>query len=102
MPEDVVDRDRLLTNVMLYRLTGTGAASAHSYYEAMHSGNWPTPSPVPTAVATFAQDISIRRYAEKLNDIAQWSDFDEGGHFAAMEAPELLVGDVRTFFRGLR
>jgi pimeloyl-ACP methyl ester carboxylesterase len=102
LPERAVDRDRMLTNVMLYWLTATGASSAHLYYDSMHSGNWPTPSAVPTGVAVFAEDVSIRRYAEQSNNIVRWSEFDRGGHFAAMEAPDLLVGDMRGFFRGLR
>jgi epoxide hydrolase len=100
-PERAVDRDKMLTNVMLYWLTRTGASSAHLYYESMHSGNWPTPTAVPTGVAVFAEDVAIRRYAEQGNNIVHWSEFDRGGHFAAMEAPDLLVGDVRAFFRGL-
>jgi len=102
LPEDCVDRDRMLTNVMLYWLTGTGASSAHMYYEGMHSGNWPTPSTVPTGVAVFAEDVAIRRYAEQLYQITRWSEFDRGGHFAALEAPDLLIGDMREFFRRLR
>ena len=102
LPEQSVDRDRMLTNVMLYWLTGTGASSAHMYYEMMHSNAWPTPSPVPTGVAVFAEDVAIRRYGEQLYQITQWSEFDRGGHFAALEVPELLIGDVRAFFRGLR
>ena len=101
-PEDAVDRDRLLTNVMLYWLTGTAGSSGRLYYEDAHSGHWPQPSGVPTGVAVFAEDIAIRRYAEQSNTIVHWSEFDRGGHFAAMEAPDLLIGDVRTFFRGLR
>jgi pimeloyl-ACP methyl ester carboxylesterase len=101
-PEDAVDRDRLLTNVMLYWLTGTAGSSGRLYYEDAHSGHWPEPSGVPTGVAVFAEDIAIRRYAEQSNTIVHWSEFDRGGHFAAMEAPDLLIGDVRTFFRGLR
>lgn len=102
VPEGAIDRDRMLTNVMLYWLTRTGASSAHLYYESMHSGNWPTPTAVPTGVAVFAEDVAIRRYAEQGNNIVHWSEFDRGGHFAAMEAPDLLVGDVRAFFRSLR
>lgn len=103
LAETVIDRDDLLTNVMIYWLTGTGASSAHLYYESMHSGSWhESPASTPTGVAVFAQDIAIRRYAEYVNNIVHWSDFDRGGHFAAMEAPDLLVGDVRTFFRALR
>jgi epoxide hydrolase len=97
-----IDRDRLLTNVMLYWLTGTGGSAANMYYETMHSTNWPTPSGVPTGVAVFANDIAIRRYAEESNTIVHWSEFDRGGHFAALEAPDLLVGDIREYFRKLR
>jgi hypothetical protein len=57
---------------------------------------------VPTGVAVFAEDIAIRRYAEREHNIVHWTDCDRGGHFAAMEAPDLFVGDVREFFRGLR
>ena len=102
LPEDAVDRDRLLTNVMLYWLTGTAGSAANIYYESMHSHNWPTPSGVPTGVAVFAEDITIRRYAEEGNAIVHWSEFDRGGHFAALETPDLLIEDIRLFFRGLR
>jgi pimeloyl-ACP methyl ester carboxylesterase len=102
LPEDAVDRDRMLTNVMLYWLTGTAGSSANSYYEDKHSGAWPQPSGVPTGVAVFAEDISIRRYAEQSNNIVHWSEFDRGGHFAALEAPDLFIADVREFFRPLR
>jgi pimeloyl-ACP methyl ester carboxylesterase len=100
LPETAMDRDDMLTNVTIYWLTATGASSAHLYYEDMHAGSWhDAPSPVPTGVAVFAQDVAIRRYAEYANNIVHWSEFERGGHFAAMEAPDLLVGDVRTFFR---
>ena len=102
VPEDAVDRDHMLTNVMLYWLTRTAGSSANLYYEGAHPGEWPQPSATPTGVAVFAEDVAIRRYAEQHNNIVHWSEFDRGGHFAAMEAPELLVGDVRAFFRRLR
>lgn len=102
VPEDAVDRDRLLTNVMLYWLTETAGSSASIYYEDKHAGAWPQPSSVPTGVAVFAEDISIRRYAEQVNAIVHWSEFDRGGHFAALEVPDLLIEDVRRFFRPLR
>jgi pimeloyl-ACP methyl ester carboxylesterase len=107
MPEDAVDRDHLLTNVMMYWLTGTAGSSANLYYEGTHAagGGWGGEierSPVPTGVAAFSTDIPIRRYAEAANTITHWSDFDAGGHFAAMEAPELFVGDLREFFRTVR
>jgi pimeloyl-ACP methyl ester carboxylesterase len=101
-PEDVIDRDRLLTNAMVYWLTGTAGPAANMYYENMHSDAWPTPSTTPTAVAVFAEDVSIRRYSEQLNTITRWSEFERGGHFAALEVPDLFVNDVRAFFATLR
>src|ERR687897_962203 len=50
--------------------------SAQLHYESVHSSNWPTPSAVPTVVAVFAEDISIRRFAEQGNNIVHWSEFD--------------------------
>jgi hypothetical protein len=97
-----LERDLMLTNVMLYWLTGTAGSSAQVYYETMHGDGWPTMSGVPTGVAVFTEDVSIRRFSEATNNIVHWTDFDTGGHFAAMETPDLLVGDVREFFRGLR
>ena len=102
-PDDAVDRDILLTNVMLYWLTKTAGSSAHMYYENMHANSWgKQPGKTPTGVAVFAEDIAIRRYAEFGNNIVHWSEFDTGGHFAAIDARDLLVKDVRAFFRGLR
>jgi epoxide hydrolase len=57
---------------------------------------------VPTGVAVFPLDVSIRRTIELEHTVVHWSEFDRGGHFAAMEAPDLLVGDVREFFSKLR
>ena len=105
LPEDAVDRDQLLTNVMLYWFTGTAGSSAGSYYEAAHAGAWgaeershgadrrggvPRWTPV---------DPALRR---ARTHIVHWSEFDRGGHFAAMEAPDLLIGDIRAFFSKLR
>ena len=89
---------------MLYWLTGTTASSARMYYENMHATfDWGRPaSTTPTGVAVFAEDVAIRRYGEQGNNIVPWSEFDRDGHFAAMEAPDLLVHDIRTFFRPLR
>jgi pimeloyl-ACP methyl ester carboxylesterase len=103
LPEAAIDRDEILTNVTIYWLTNTGASSAHMYYENMRSGSFPEGrATTPTGVAVFAEDVAIRRYAEYGNTIVHWSDFDRGGHFAAMEAPDLLISDVRAFFRKLR
>lgn len=102
LPDQVIDRDRLLTNVMLYWLTGTAGSAARLYYEMTHTGEWPTRTTIPTGVAAFAHDIPIRAYAEQNNTITHWTDFDTGGHFAALETPDLLVNDMRQFFRALR
>jgi epoxide hydrolase len=106
-PEDAVDRDQLLTNVMLYWLTGTAGSSARIYYERAHAGYWgapPEPSTAPTALAVFPHEnfIPLRHIAERTNNIVRWTEYDRGGHFAAMEQPDLLIDDVRAFFRTLR
>jgi pimeloyl-ACP methyl ester carboxylesterase len=117
LPEDAVDRDQLLTNVSLYWFTGSGASAANCIYEGMeafrefvaqagagaaddHAGA--APAGPPTGVAVFAADDSIRSLLEPTGNIVHWSEFDRGGHFAAMEAPDLLVDDVRAFFRARR
>jgi pimeloyl-ACP methyl ester carboxylesterase len=104
LPEDAVDRDTLLTNVMLYWLTATAGSAARMYYENSHVGDWfpVTRSAVPTAVANFAEDVAIRRWSEETNTVVRWTEFDRGGHFAALEAPDLLTGDIREFFSSLR
>jgi microsomal epoxide hydrolase len=107
VPEDAVDRDQLLTNVTVYWLTRTANSSARLYYEFAHSGgSWHRvePSSVPTGVAVFPREIAppIRRFAERSNNIVHWSEFDRGGHFAAMEEPDLLIADIRKFFRRFR
>jgi epoxide hydrolase len=101
LPEDAIPRDEILADVSVYWFTGTAGSAANMYYETMHSGDWPTPSGVPTGVAVFAEDVAIRRYAEGANNIVRWSDFETGGHFAALETPDLLVQDVRAFFASL-
>ncbi len=104
-PEDAVDRDALLTNVMLYWLTGTAGSSARYYKEGTETWGEPEPpSPVRTAVAVLPHDIAvpIRRLAERNHNIVRWTQFDRGGHFAAMEEPDLLIGDLRESFRAFR
>jgi epoxide hydrolase len=103
LPEDAVDLDQLLTDVTLYWLTGTAATSAHLYYENRVAAEEPSgPSGVPTGIAVFPSDPAIRRAAEREHNVVHWSEFDRGGHFAAMEAPDLLVEDIRAFFRRFR
>lgn len=111
VPEDAVDRDTLLTIVSIYWLTATAGSSAQFYYEgaeavrAAVSGAKPPPVTVPVGVAVFPHDIfqPIRSFADRdIPTITHWTEFDKGGHFAALEQPELLTGDIRTFFRSLR
>lgn len=103
-PATPIDRDHLLTNVMLYWLTGTGGSAGAIYYERAHS-DWPTepmPSTTPTALAVFPHDnfIPVRRIAERTNNLVRWTEYDRGGHFPALEVPDLLVDDIRQFFSG--
>jgi pimeloyl-ACP methyl ester carboxylesterase len=100
-PEDAIDRDLMLTNVMLYWLTGTAGSSARLYYEAARVRGPVQPSTVPTGVAVFPHEIflPVRRLADRYDTIVHWTEFDRGGHFAAMEQPDLLVADIRQFFR---
>lgn len=103
LPDEVLDRDRLLTNVMLYWLTGTAGSSAYvGYAQESAWGATKEPSGVPTAALMLAHDIGIRRYAETEDTITRWTDVDRGGHFAALEEPTLLTHDVREFFHDLR
>jgi pimeloyl-ACP methyl ester carboxylesterase len=102
LPEDAVDRDQLLTNVSVYWFTRTGASAAHVLYESMHAQEWAEPGPAPTGFAVFGRDTITRRLMDPDGSIEHWSEFDRGGHFPAMEVPDLLVGDLRAFFRQLR
>jgi pimeloyl-ACP methyl ester carboxylesterase len=104
LPEDAVDRDRILTDVSIYWFTATAASAAHTYYERFNDPAMWMPaerSAVPTAVAVFPTDVTLRAFAEKAHNVARWSEFGRGGHFAALEAPDLLTADVREFFRAL-
>jgi pimeloyl-ACP methyl ester carboxylesterase len=101
-----IDRDHLLTNVTLYWLTRTAGSSARIYYERAHAAYWGQPiepSGTPTALADFPEDnfIPLRHVAEMTNNIVRWNEFSRGGHFPALEEPELLISDIRAFFRGL-
>jgi pimeloyl-ACP methyl ester carboxylesterase len=102
LPEDAVDRDRILTDVSIYWFTATAGSAAHTYYERFNDPSMWVPqerSTVPTAVAVFPTDIAIRPFASKTSNVVRWSEFGRGGHFAALEAPDLLTADIREFFR---
>ncbi|MBY8847317.1 epoxide hydrolase 1 [Saccharothrix sp. MB29] len=101
-PDESVDRDQLLTNISLYWFTRSGASSAQFYYEGEHSGlDWFTASGVPSGWAVFDTDPLVRRVMDPSKAIGHWSEFIEGGHFPAMEEPQLLADDIRGFFRGI-
>ena len=102
LPEEAVDRDQLLTNVSVYWFTGTGASAAQFIYEAGHATDWPEPSTTPQGWAVFGDDGIIRRVLDPERKIEHWSEFERGGHFPAMEVPDLLVADLRAFFRKFR
>ncbi|MGH8999471.1 MAG: alpha/beta fold hydrolase, partial [Acidimicrobiia bacterium] len=101
--------DVLLTNVMIYWVTGAIGSSFWPYYGVRHGSGYPVPErgrrvEVPTGYAAFPKEIIVplRPWAERLYNIARWTVMPAGGHFAALEEPELLAEDVRAFFRGLR
>ena len=100
-------KDELLTNIMLYWVPETATSSARLYYEMMHAGKFPPQGfhvKVPTGCAIFPKELirPPRKWVDRLYDVARWTRFPSGGHFAAMEEPAALVGDVREFFRPLR
>ncbi|HJZ49782.1 MAG TPA: epoxide hydrolase [Roseiflexaceae bacterium] len=101
-PEDAVDRDQLLTNISIYWLTHSGASAAHALYESMHAQEWGEEGPAPTGWAVFGADPIARRLLDPEHKIEHWSEFERGGHFPAMEVPDLLTGDIRAFFGKLR
>jgi microsomal epoxide hydrolase len=111
VPEDAIRRDRLLANATIYWLTGTAGSSAALYLELAdqlpNSETPPSPNPpsdVPLGVAVYAHDmfLPVRRFADRdFTNIVHWSEFDRGGHFAAMEEPDLFVADLRSFVAAL-
>ncbi|MEI7718136.1 MAG: epoxide hydrolase [Mycobacterium sp.] len=103
-PENVLSRDELLDNVMLYWVTGAGASSARLYWESFRGWGDPQRVELPTGVASFPFEIlpSPRSWCEPVFNITHWTTMPRGGHFAAFEQPELYVDDVRAFFATVR
>jgi len=107
-------KDELLANVTLYWVTETIATSFAPYFDTTHAGagtwikqgikQWRGSSDVPAAFAMFPKDLSNppREWAERFFKVARWTEMPRGGHFAALEEPELLVEDIREFFRPMR
>jgi epoxide hydrolase len=110
-PENVLTRNELLDNLMLYWLPGTGASSARLYWESIRQvqerfrGSSTDVVTVPTGCSIFPKDNPrpSRRWAERrFTDIRYWNELDRGGHFAAFEQPEVFTDEVRSFFRLVR
>jgi pimeloyl-ACP methyl ester carboxylesterase len=101
---DALSKDTIITNVAIYWLTNTAASAARFYYENKHVQRPTEPTTVPTGLASFAFDFRpIRKFAERDHtNIVSWSEFDRGSHWAAHDAPDLLIGDIRQFFRRFR
>jgi pimeloyl-ACP methyl ester carboxylesterase len=103
-PENVLSRDELLDNVMLYWLPATGASSARLYWESFNNPSL-DPVKVPVGCSIFPHEIfrTSKRWAEKrFGSLLHWNELDKGGHFAAFEQPETFVDEVRRCFRSLR
>jgi hypothetical protein len=102
--ESAITRDELLTNLSVYWMTGTANSASRIYYEAMQAGEFQpigTRIEVPTGCAIFPKETvrAPRSWAERAWNLQHWSEMPSGGHFAALEVPELLVADVRSFYR---
>ena len=108
--ESVHSKDSLLTNIMVYLVTGTFNSASWIYYGRREEGGRLL-SPegrrveVPTAVALFPAELLSwppRSYVERVYNISRWTEMPRGGHFAALEQPDLLIEDIRAFARTLR
>ncbi len=106
-PESVFTRDQLITNVMTYWLTETITSSARLYWEFQHLGAKSQPPDfvaVPTGIARYPKEVIRfpRAWVERRYNVTHWADMPRGGHFAAMEQPDLFVDNLRSFFRTIR
>ena len=105
-PENVLTRDELIDNLMLYWIPATGASSARLYWESFR----PRPQALdrvalPTGCSIFPKEIfrSSRRWAEKrFTNLVYWNELERGGHFAAFEQPAAFVNELRACFRTMR
>ena len=108
--ESVYSKDKLLANIMVYVLTKTFNTATWIYYGRREEGGRLFPSNfkkinIPTAAAIFPVEMSEwppRSYVERIFNIKQWTEMPAGGHFAALEKPDLLVNDIKKFLRGLK
>jgi hypothetical protein len=103
LPEDAVDLDQLLTLVSVYWFGRGGAGAANFLYEAAHAdAAWGQVHDRPQGFVSFGVEPLVRRILDPEKKLAYWSEHPVGGHFPAMETPDLLVGDLRAFFSGYR
>lgn len=101
---DLLGKDAVLDNVMLYWLNGNGASAARLYWESFGSANFGEVS-LPAGVSAFPKEIlpAPRRWVERqMSNLVYWNELDRGGHFAAWEQPELFVEELRKCFRLMR
>ena len=103
LPEDAVDLNHLLTLVSVYWFNQGGAGAANFLYETAHAPQaWGATHNRPQGFVSFGHEPLVRRILDPDHQLAYWNEHTEGGHFPAMEVPDLLVGDLRAFFAGLR
>ena len=108
--ESVYSKDTLLANIMVYVVTKTFNTASWIYYGRREEGGRFFPKDfkrieIPTSVAVFPAEMSEwppRSYVDRIFNITQWTEMPSGGHFAAMEQPELLVKDIVKFARTIR
>jgi microsomal epoxide hydrolase len=107
-------KDELITNLMIYWITGTIGTAFQPYRDVMKAGagrwmwetvkDWAGSTATPVGVALFPKDLSTppREWGERFYNVTRWTEMERGGHFAALEEPDALVEDIRVFFRPLR
>ena len=103
-PENILTKDELLDNVMMYWLNNAAASSARLYWESFSQPNMDLIT-IPVGCSIFPKEIfrCSRRWAQKrFTNLIHWNELERGGHFAALEQPELFLGELRTCFRALR
>jgi len=100
---DVVDIEFALTKLAIYWFTGTSASSARFYHENAHMDAPTEPATVPIGLAAFAGHFkSIRRFVDRDHkNVVSWHEYATGGHYAAHQAPDVLVANIRGFYGDL-
>ena len=106
-PENILNKEELLDNIMFYWLTKSASSSARLYWESFGSfgGNPEEKLEIPIGCSIFPKEISRtpRSWAEQVySNIVYWNELEKGGHFAAFEQPELFINEIRSCFRIIR